>query len=158
MKKSLPVLVLTLGGCAFQGTTAPNIRVRFVVTGVGASPSHAEEASQMFDQVLACADAPGAEPEGVEVVLTAPAALGVYPSGQAAIRCPGHEGLVGGCMVGPRKMLVLDWHGGPGWSESFGHESVHLARLLVSPRGDSDPGHKGPWWVGGRACQANLHW
>ena len=53
-----------------------------------------------------------------------------------------------------QEMEVLDWRAGAGYSESFGHEAVHLARWLRT--GDADAQHWGPWWADGKACQAGL--
>ena len=100
------------------------------------------DAERMFTQVAVCADAPGARPEGVRVRLYLPG---------TPWNCPPNTG---GCMRSMQEMEVLDWRAGAGYSESFGHESVHLARYLVS--GNADVNHTGPWWVGGRACQAGL--
>jgi hypothetical protein len=55
---------------------------------------------------------------------------------------------------GMRSMDVLDWRAGAGYSESFGHESVHLARYLTT--GDPDLNHFGPWWANGKSCQSGL--
>jgi len=124
---------------------------------------HAADAIRFFETVRQCADAASAEPRDVEVIIAADELHDLSRGGGFACPEGGLRGMiVGGCMDDHlRRMYVLDWTLHPWWSESFGHESIHLARRIVS--GNPDAGHDGPWWVTdkktgqpGRACQAGL--
>jgi hypothetical protein len=154
------LLVLMWGGFIVCGLlmgcvspTAPSDGERFT----GLSAAQLAQANAWFDQVRVCADAPTAEPQGVKIIFVAGKTDAAFPDGRPSFVCPEGNytgGEVGGCLVNHSRMYVLDWSMGPGWSESFGHESVHLARWLAT--GNDDAKHAGPYWVNGRACQAGL--
>lgn len=153
--------VLLLHSCAGGGPTSTDAgaitspRGWFILT--NGTAAQAADADRFFEQVRVCADAPSAEPRGIEVTFLPAIAV----PGGTVLDCPEgqlkHKLTDGGCMDDHlNRMYVLDWTEQPWFSESFGHESIHLARWERTSRRDADALHAGPWWVGGKACQANL--
>jgi hypothetical protein len=135
-------LLVTLVGCA--SPTAPTgPRFTFPGRSQGEVETLTSQADRMWERVRRCADADGVEPEEPVMVWL------VIPGQPWA--CPPNTG---GCFVNGERIYALDWRAGVGYSESFGHELIHLARWLKA--GDADPKHTGPWWVNGRACQSGL--
>lgn len=148
-RRSLCWVALFLSAC---GGPTSGSAPRFILT--NGTEAQALEAERFFDQVKACADAPDADPRGIEVTFMP----SIPVPGGTTMNCPegGLKGKpnVGGCMDDHlRRMYVLDWNEHPWFSESFGHEAIHLARWEQTSHKDADPHHAGPWWVGGKACQ-----
>jgi len=147
--------IMGLVGCRGPATpTQGSPGVLFTLYGVQDDPGRQQEMLRMWEAIRSCAGAPEANPDGLAVHVVLPSQTYVYPSGQAALACPLYPptaGLVGGCST-RAEVWVLDWRGGPGWAESFGHEIIHVMRWQVSGRPDTD--HSGPWWSNGRACQS----
>src|SRR3990172_1240045 len=136
-------LTAVLSACV----TAPSAAPQFIFPGrgLGEAQGLTAAAERMFAQVAECADAPGARPRNVMVRLYLPG---------TPWECPPATGGCSYLSSSEVRIAALAWRAGAGYSESFGHEATHLARWLTT--GDADAAHRGPWWVGGRACQAGL--